>query len=201
LKRLLIATGNKGKVKEIRQILAGSDIEVQSLADYPDVPEAIEDADTFLGNAIKKASHYQEHLKVPTIADDSGLVVDALDGAPGVYSARYAGEPGNDRNNNEKLLKELATAGALRPEQRKAKFVCAMVYLDGGTMYSAQGEVQGHIGDEFKGSNGFGYDPLFMVEDTGFTAAELPPEKKNAVSHRGRALRLLIEKLRINGVL
>ena len=181
--------------------MAGFGIEVQSLADYPDVPEAVEDGDTFLENARKKAAHYQQLLKVPTIADDSGLVVDALNGAPGVYSARYAGEPGNDRKNNEKLLAELEARGAVDAARRTARFMCAMVYLDGGTVIDAQGRVEGHIGTEFRGGNGFGYDPLFVVEDTGMTAAELPPERKNVISHRGRALRRLVEKLREHGIL
>ncbi len=196
LKYLMVATGNKGKAKEIAEILAPFGVTIKTLADVDDPPEIVEDGDTFEANARKKAVEVFERYGIPVLADDSGLVVDALDGAPGVFSARYSGKESTDEKNNAKLLAELERVGATTPESRKARFVCAMVFVsDEGELVSF-GTVEGQIALKPSGTNGFGYDPLFFIPEKGRTAAELAPEEKNAISHRGKALRAMVEKLK-----
>jgi XTP/dITP diphosphohydrolase len=191
---ILIATGNRHKLKEIRQILEGTSFVAVGLDTVPDAPEVVEDADSFQGNADKKARTLAMHTGRITVADDSGLVVDALDGAPGIYSARFAGVrgPEADEANNDLLLTKL---GDVADANRTARFRCALAVVtpDGRAMYS-DGTVEGRIGHERRGANGFGYDPLFLLDGDpqGRTTAEMPSAEKNAISHRGRALRSLL---------
>lgn len=190
---ILLATHNAGKVREIRQLAADNDWHWHGLDDFPDVPEAIEDADTFAENARLKALHYAAATGLPTFADDSGLEVDCLGGAPGVRSARYAGEPHNDAANNRKLVAALAETPL---EQRTARFRCAMVLARPNEVLSeTQGEVEGVIIDEPRGTNGFGYDPHFLIPSLGKTMAELSADEKNTISHRGQALRAMLPKI------
>lgn len=181
---LVLATTNQNKVREFRQFVADFPIQVKSLADFGPLPEVIEDGQTFDENAYKKAHHYARVLGLPAIADDSGLVVDALGGAPGVYSARYAGKDATDQENCRKLLKELG------PEKnRTARFVCVMsIAVPTGPALTYEASCSGTILEEARGSNGFGYDPLFYFEPLGKTFAELSMEEKNRVSHRGKVL-------------
>ncbi|AGC43615.1 RdgB/HAM1 family non-canonical purine NTP pyrophosphatase [Myxococcus stipitatus DSM 14675] len=188
--KLLFATTNKGKLRELRA-LVGDSVEVVSLADLPPVPEPEEDGETFEANAVKKALEYARATGLPALADDSGLCVDALDGRPGVLSARYA--PGDDKARYEKLLVELAGV----PEaKRGASFRCALalVWPDGRT-HVEEGRCEGRIGHEARGTHGFGYDPVFMFPDSGRSMAELTPEEKSAVSHRGAAFRKMKSRL------
>jgi XTP/dITP diphosphohydrolase len=190
---LVLATGNAGKLREMRQILARWRVEVHSLAEYTD-RSVVESGLTFVENALLKARHACEASGLAAIADDSGLEVDALDGAPGIRSARYAGEVASDADNNARLLAALANV----PDAgRTARYRCAMVYLRTARDASAvicQAEWPGRIGRELRGAGGFGYDPLFVLED-GRTAAELDPGHKNRISHRGLALRGLLAAL------
>lgn len=200
MKKIIVATGNEGKMVEIRQILQGEDIAFSSLKDesLQDV-EIIEDGETFEENAIIKARAISELTGQMVLADDSGLEVDALDKAPGVYSARYLGEdtPYTVKNNHIiDLLKDV------EGEKRSARFVCviACAFPDGRTITS-RGVIEGRIGYEEKGENGFGYDPIFYVPELGCTTAELPPEEKNIISHRGRALTAMYQRLKEEKVL
>ena len=183
---ILIATRNRGKLREVQDILAGLPVILATLDQFPDLPDAVEDADTFAGNSERKAMHYTRLTGLWTLADDSGLEVDALGGAPGVYSARYSGRQGDDAANNEKLIAQLA---GVPPEQRTARFRCT-VALAGpeGILAAASGTFEGIIVDDPRGANGFGYDPHFLVPELGMTAAQLPPEQKNRISHRAKAL-------------
>lgn len=188
--RLIIATKNKDKVREIRDILSGMPIEVLSLLDLPDIVMPEENGSTFIENARIKADYvaglYPSDL---VLADDSGLVVDALDGAPGVISARYGGVQGDYKRNNERLLIEMKKVDAGR---RSAAFICAMVLRGPGNfLEEVEGKCDGKIAFEPRGSNGFGYDPLFFLTDKDKTMAELLVEEKNQLSHRGRALKKL----------
>jgi XTP/dITP diphosphohydrolase len=192
--RLVLATGNAGKLREMRAILSPWHVEVSPLADFTSAA-ADETGLTFVENAILKARFAAEASGLPAIADDSGLEVDALHGSPGIYSARYAGEPADDESNNRKLLQELenvADAG------RTARYRCAMAYLrwplDPAPIV-CQARWEGRIGRVPRGSGGFGYDPLFIVEGSSRTAAEFDPAEKNCVSHRGLALRALVAAL------
>ena len=187
MKRIIFASQNKGKVKEVVQILNGLDIDIISLADMNEQIEIIEDGDSFEANALIKAKQVYNKFKLPTIADDSGLVVEQLNGAPGIYSARYAGEDGNDEANNKKLLDELNNY----LEPYIAKFVCAAVYYDGEEVHTAIGEFNGRIIDEEKGQHGFGYDPLFVPDGYSITSAEMEPPLKNSISHRFNAFNKL----------
>lgn len=183
---LILATRNEGKVRELEAMLSGLDVVVTSLADHPEVPEIIEDGDTFLENARKKARAVVEITGCMALADDSGLTVIALGGAPGVNSARYAGKQGDYKANNEKLLMEMA---GVPDGKRSAAFVCTMVLArPGGEEWDVEGRCEGKIIREHRGSGGFGYDPLFYVPEEGSTMAELPMGRKNEISHRGRAL-------------
>ena len=190
---LILATRNAGKVKEIRHIL-GTEIQVRSLADFPNAPEVIEDGDTFEANAAKKALEIARHTNSFALADDSGLEVDALNGAPGVYSARFAGENATDADNNHKLLELLKN---IPPEKRTARFRCVIaIATPEGTVHTAAGTCEGQISQTFRGARSFGYDPLFFVPEFNLTFAELPLEDKNRISHRGRALQTALPLLR-----
>jgi XTP/dITP diphosphohydrolase len=191
--KLLVATANQGKLKEIRKLLEGSAIEIVGLDQLANPPEVIEDGTTFTANAQKKALEMARFSGYLTLADDSGLVVDTLDGAPGVYSARYAGEQGDDAANNLKLLAEM---DGVPDDKRQAAFHCvvALAWPD-GRCETYSGQVSGLILREKRGTDGFGYDPLFLVPEYGKTTAELSLEIKNRISHRGTALRKVIPLL------
>lgn len=191
--KVLVASNNKGKLKEFNKILGELGIECISMNDAGIDIDVEETGTTFLENAKIKAEAIYKIAKIPTVSDDSGLCVDALGGEPGVYSARYAGEHGNDEKNNEKLLANLKN---ILPEKRTARFM-SVVYLvlDDNTAISAQGTAEGFIIDEPKGENGFGYDPIFFSPTLGKTFAQASVEEKNAISHRGSALRELKRKL------
>lgn len=200
--RLLLATQNRGKIRELLDLLAPLGIELVEAAaleaERGPAPEVEETADTFLGNARLKAIGWAGWAGLPVIADDSGLEVDALGGAPGVHSARYAGVHGDDDANNRKLLRELATV----PESaRTARFRAAAVYFDptDGSEFVAEGSWEGRIGFAPSGTGGFGYDPLFVVPDAGCTSAELPADEKHRRSHRGQAVRALVAQLARGG--
>ncbi len=192
--KLLVATGNRGKLREIAAALEPGGIEVEGL-DTLDAPPCLrEDGDTFLANAREKAWTVARVTGRPVLADDSGLVVDALDGKPGVRSARFAGAAATDEDNNRLLLELLA---GVPPDRRTAAFVCSMVLaLPGQGEVAAEARVHGRILDAPRGDGGFGYDPLFWVDELGATMAELDPDVKNQISHRGKALRLLLPVLR-----
>lgn len=187
---IVLASGNQGKIREIQAILQDHPIVAQSQFD---VPEAEETGTTFIENAIIKARNAALHAKSPAIADDSGLVVDALNGAPGVISARYAGVDASDQDNLQKLLDDLK---GIPEAQRTARFVCVIVFMehaDDPTPVVAQGFWEGRILESPCGENGFGYDPVFWVPTHGCSSAQLAPEAKNAISHRGLALKRLTE--------
>jgi len=196
-RELLLATRNPHKLREVREILAGTDFVVISIADLSEIPEIIEDGDTFEANADKKARVLARLTGRTAIADDSGIEVDHLDGAPGIYSARFAGVqgPGADAANNRLLVEKLE---GVPMSQRTARYRCvlAIVTPDGAARYSS-GSVEGRIVDEPAGDGGFGYDPHFLVEGDaqGRRMAELSPDEKNAISHRGKALRELLPLL------
>ena len=192
--KILVATGNMGKLREIKQILTGTPYEAVSLKDLEITDTVEEDADSFSGNALKKASFCCQLTGLVTIADDSGLCVDALDGAPGVYSARYSGEGATDATNNALLL---ANIDAVPDEKRTAHFSCAMACVrPDGKQIVKEGQAQGVILRAPRGENGFGYDPLFYVPEFNQTFAELPADTKNRISHRGKALKALAEVLK-----
>lgn len=189
--RLIIASNNKHKIKEIKEILGGKFDEIVSLSEAGIDHETVEDGKTFAENAYKKAREIAEISGAASLADDSGICIDALDGAPGIYSARFAGEHGNDEANNALVLEKLSGKC-----NRKAHYTCAMalVYPDGKSV-SAEGYMYGEITETPRGSGGFGYDPLFVLTGERRTVAEMSEEEKNAVSHRRRALDALLEKL------
>ncbi|MCD4823849.1 MAG: RdgB/HAM1 family non-canonical purine NTP pyrophosphatase [Phycisphaerae bacterium] len=198
---VVLATRNPGKIREIAAVLGALGISVIGLDDWPDVPEPAENGATFGENARHKARYYANATGLWCLADDSGLVVDALDGAPGVFSARYASdrcEPAANREildkaNNAKLLEALAD---IPEEKRIARFVCHLALADGDKiLLEAKGAIEGQIGFEEMGANGFGYDPLFFVPEKGCTTAQMSPETKNDISHRGKAVRQLAEQL------
>jgi XTP/dITP diphosphohydrolase len=201
---VVIATRNKGKVREMAELFKRRGFDVRSLDDYSGIPEIEETGSTFFENALIKAQTVADLLQVPVLADDSGLVVEALGGEPGVLSARYAGEHANDADNNAKLLRELASrlthpADKLGighpPVWSKAEFVCSIVLVDPVRTQNArfEGRCPGYILGEARGSNGFGYDPYFYLPEFGQTMGELSLEEKNKISHRAKALRQLIE--------
>ncbi len=194
MKKIVLASNNKGKVREINQILAELDISVLPQSEF-NVDEAEETGLTFVENAILKARNAAEQSGLPAIADDSGIEVDALNGEPGIYSARYAGVGASDEDNLQKLLNALQD---VPDEKRTARFQCLMVYMrhaNDPTPLICQGVWEGIITHEPQGENGFGYDPVFYVPDHNCTSAQLSAEVKNALSHRGQALRLLVEQL------
>ena len=192
MKKLILASNNAKKVKEIKEILEGLPIEVKSLKDEGIDIDVVEDGKTFEENAKKKAKEIYEFLLSKgkkdfiVLADDSGLEVDYLNGEPGIYSARYSGEHGNDDKNNEKLLENLE---GVPKEKRGAQFVCQLsLFTDKGEDYTVRGEVRGFIIESIQGKGGFGYDPLFFYEPFNKTFGELEAEEKNKISHRGIAL-------------
>lgn len=191
--KIVIASGNPGKLREIRRILEPLDFNVVPQSDFG-VPECPEPHVTFIENCLAKARHASLHTGLPALADDSGICVDALNGAPGVYSARYAGEPKSDQRNNEKLIAALANEA-----NRRAHYYCVIVLVrhpDDPQPLIAEGSWHGEIIDTPRGENGFGYDPYFFLPEFGKTGAELDPDHKNAISHRGQALDILVSKLR-----
>jgi len=186
MRKLVLASRNPGKLKELKALLRPLDIEVASLQDYPHIPEVAEDGTTFAENAVKKARAVAAATGLLALADDSGLEVDYLNGAPGVFSARFAGAGHDDRANNEKLLRLLE---GVPPEKRTARFRCVVaIATPEGKVYTAEGICEGVIATEPRGERGFGYDPLFLVPQLGKTFAELEPSLKNTISHRARAL-------------
>ena len=193
---LLVGSGNRGKAAELSGLLEGLPWEVRCLVDYAPVPAPVEDGLTFADNAVKKATYFSEAFGVSCLADDSGLVVDALGGAPGIYSARYAGDAADDKANNAKLLAELE--GVPDPE-RTARFVCYAAFVrPGEPPHVENGVVEGRIGFRPRGSGGFGYDPLFIPEGHTRTFGEMVAAEKKLISHRGRALQKMrgyLEKL------
>ena len=196
--RVVLATRNEHKVVELRAILADAcdelGLEIVGASDWPDAPDIVEDEVTFEGNARLKAVALAQHTGLPALADDSGLAVDVLGGAPGIFSARWSGRHGDDLANLELLLAQVAD---VRDEHRGAAFVCAAVLaLPDGTLRSTEGRFPGTLAREPKGANGFGYDPILVVEGDTRHAAELSPEEKNAISHRGKAFRAMAPHLR-----
>jgi len=195
LEKLLIATSNKHKIDEISKILTDVGISVLSINDFSNHPQVIEDRDTLAGNARKKAVEFAEYFDLPALADDTGLEVDALNGAPGVFSARYAGENAGYDENVNKLLQELK---AVPPNLRTARFRTVMALAIGRQVFTVEGLCEGIITRNRRGDKGFGYDPVFFVPELNKTFAEMTLEEKNRTSHRGRALEklrtLLIEK-------
>jgi XTP/dITP diphosphohydrolase len=191
--RLVLASNNAGKLKEFAQLLAPVGFELHPQGEF-NVPEAEEPHATFVENALAKARHAARLTGLPALADDSGVCVNALGGAPGVYSARYAGEPKSDARNNEKLIADLASHA-----DKSAYYYCVLVYVrhaDDPQPVIADGAWRGEMIDTPRGDGGFGYDPYFLLPALGKTAAELSSSEKNAISHRGQALRAMVEKLR-----
>jgi XTP/dITP diphosphohydrolase len=188
----VLATRNPDKLREIRRILSGKEWTFKSLADFPDAPDVIEDGSTFLENARKKARAAWEHTGIGAIADDSGLEVDALGGAPGVLSSRFSGENASYHENNRKLLEMLE---GIPLKQRIARFRCVVVLVKGEEESWVEGAYTGMILNEPRGKGGFGYDPLFYVPSRGKTFAEMTAEEKNHLSHRGIAFRKVAELL------
>ena len=181
---LVLATRNEGKIKEFRELLSGFDIEIKSLKDFGPIPPIIEDGETFDDNAYKKASGTAKLLGLPALADDSGLVVEALDGVPGVHSARYAGEGASDEANNLKLLRAMEGK-----KNRKARFECVIsIAVPRGPALTYEGICEGQIALQTTGENGFGYDPLFYYPALTKTFAQMTRQEKNQVSHRGKAM-------------
>lgn len=185
---LLFASKNKGKITEVSEIFSTNGINILSLIGL-DFPKIIENGSTFEANAKIKAETVFDALRIPVISDDSGIELDQLNGHPGVFSARYAGEYASDQDNNEKLLNDLKKFD----EPHLAKYVCASVYYDGKNYFSALGEVKGKIVSKRKGINGFGYDPYFIPEGYELTMAELSLYEKNIISHRAKAFKELIK--------
>ncbi|MCG7963793.1 MAG: RdgB/HAM1 family non-canonical purine NTP pyrophosphatase [Candidatus Thiodiazotropha taylori] len=194
--RIVLASNNAGKVREINQLLASEQITVVAQKDF-NIPDAIEDGLSFVENAIKKARHASSLSGLPAIADDSGIEVDALNGAPGIYSARFAGPGASDEENLQKLLSRMEEI----PEaKRTARFQCLMVYMrhsEDPTPIICQGSWEGRILFQPQGDNGFGYDPIFYVPTHDCSSAQLAPETKNSLSHRGQALKALMQALSV----
>ncbi len=194
--RILVATNNPGKLAEYERLLAGvPDLEIDSLSSLSEPVDVVEDGKTFYANALKKAQAVAVVAGMPTMADDSGLEVDALGGSPGVRSARYAGSDATAVQNNEKLLRELSE---IPGDRRSARFRCTIVLVDGNgrELLVAEGACEGHIANSPRGTHGFGYDPLFVPDGYHRTMAELAPEKKNEISHRAKAAKKLVAGLR-----
>jgi XTP/dITP diphosphohydrolase len=186
--RLYCATGNAGKLREFRMAAGHAPIEIELIPNFRDLPAAIEDGATFDENAVKKAMHYAPHAPGPLFADDSGLEVDALGGAPGVYSARFSGPQATDESNNRLLLEKLSGV-----TNRTARFVCAIALVHAGHVRGIyRGAVEGRVLDAPRGTGGFGYDPLFYYDPFGCTFGEATDEQKFSASHRGQALRAML---------
>ena len=192
MKKILLATKNPDKVKEIRRLLKNLPVEILSLDDFASMPDAVEDGKTFAANALIKAHFFARLTNLATLADDSGLEVDALGGNPGVHSARFAGYHADDATNNQKLLEELKKIGVT---ESAAEYKCALAFVDtDGTEIVTHGKISGTIKTVAKGSGGFGYDPYFYLEESR-TMAQLPVDEKNLISHRGAALKEMVLKL------
>lgn len=190
---IVVASKNQGKVAEFEKAFSQLPVKILSLKNFGDIPEAVEDGATFAENARKKAQHYLQYTKKPCLADDSGLEVDALGGAPGVFSARYAGEEANDAANNAKLLQQMAD---VESERRTGRFRCALALtFPDGRILEADGVVEGRLLMAEKGDGGFGYDPLFFLPELAKTFAELTLSEKNAISHRGQAIAVMAAQL------
>jgi XTP/dITP diphosphohydrolase len=200
---LLVATSNAGKVRELAQLLSDLPLRLRLLKEFDGIPEALETGATFAENAVLKATHYSARSGLLTLSDDSGLVVDALGGRPGVYSARYAGPQATYAKRMSRLLEELATT---RDEERRARFVCAIAVADPSTgeVKTFDGVCEGRIAHAPRGTHGFGYDPLFVPEGRALTFGELPDEIKRDISHRARALAkaaaFLAERFNVHGL-
>ena len=189
--RLYCATGNPGKLREFRLAAGHAPVEIELIPHFRDLPPAVEDGATFEENAVKKALHYSQGVDGLLFADDSGLEVNALGGAPGVYSARYSGEHATDESNNRLLLENLRGVA-----DRTARFVCAIALVEGGAVRGVyRAAVEGRIIDDARGGRGFGYDPLFYYEPFGCTFGEVDDDRKFSVSHRGQALRAMLAQL------
>ncbi len=189
--KIIFATANKGKLKEVKNIFSDTEFEIISMNEVGFNEEIIEDGNTFEENAFIKADFIYKKFQIPVIADDSGLAVDQLNGEPGIYSARYAGKNVTYYDNNIKLLNELKNL----PEPHLARFVCCAVFVNNGNRISVLGELPGKIIKEFKGENGFGFDPIFQPKGYKITLAEMKLEEKNKISHRAVAFNLLKEKM------
>jgi XTP/dITP diphosphohydrolase len=193
-KKVVLASGNKGKLKELQSRLGELDFDVLPQSQF-NIPDADETGLSFIENAILKARHAAKLSGLPAIADDSGLEVDCLQGQPGIYSARFSGDNANDKSNNAKLLELLA---GVPDSQRSARFQCVLVFMRhqyDPTPIVCQGSWEGKILTQAQGENGFGYDPLFFITERNCSSAQLPAEEKNRISHRGKAMSLLIERL------
>lgn len=191
--KIVIATTNQNKLRELKELLRDLPVEVLSLRDFPACPAVEEDGKSFAENALKKARAICAHTGMVTIADDSGLEVDCVSGRPGIYSARYAGDGADDRENYKKLLREMQ---GVKPEERGARFCCVLAIVSpAGTEKVVAGEYRGVIITEPRGGNGFGYDPVFLDTASGLTFAEMEPAQKNKISHRSRALHELLQIL------
>lgn len=188
--KILLATRNKGKFKEVEAVLHNSNITLLSLLDLNDFTDVEEDQDSFQGNAYKKARTYFEKYQIPTLADDSGLCVDALDGAPGIRSARFSGQSATDINNYELLLEQLRG----KPN-RNAHFHCTLCFVTKESVQYFEGKLHGLIAETPKGTHGFGYDPVFFLEEYKTTLAEIDPQLKNIISHRAKALRAFLQSI------
>lgn len=187
--KVIFATGNENKLREIRQILEGTDVEVVSMKEAGVFTDVEETGETFEENAVLKAKAIAKKSGLLTLSDDSGLEIDALNKEPGIYSSRYMGEDTSYDIKNKNLIDRLE---GVPDEKRTARFVCAMAMVrPDGTYEVVRGEMEGRIGYEIAGKNGFGYDPIFFLPEYGCTSAELSPEEKNAISHRGKALRMM----------
>lgn len=197
MKKIIIATKNEGKVREMKDAFSAFKVEVISLKEFGNLPDAVEDGKTFEENAKKKAAHYAALTKTACLADDSGLEVEVLNNAPGVYSARWGGENATDEINNEKLIAEIKR---LNKESSLARYRCALAFMDtDNSTLLTEGKAEGEIRFTAKGKNGFGYDPYFYVGD--ITMAEMSLEEKNKISHRGTALKAMIELLEEKGII
>lgn len=191
---IIFATGNAGKAREVAMMFADMDVNVQTLKEVGIDVEVIEDGKTFMDNAIIKATTIAKHTDKIVLADDSGLVIDYLNGEPGIYSARYMGEDTSYDIKNNNLLERME---GVPEKDRSARFVCAMAaVMPDGEIVKTEGVMEGIIGYKLAGENGFGYDPIFYLPEFGASSAEISPEQKNAVSHRGKALRMMQEELK-----
>ena len=191
--RIIIATGNKDKVREINEILKGTGFDAVSMKEIGIDPDIVEDADSFEGNAFIKANTVHKLTGEYVMADDSGLCIDALNGAPGIYSSRFCGE---DSTYEEKFRKIFELLKDVPEDKRTAKFVCAIaVVRPDGTSFTVRGECSGVLHEKPMGEGGFGYDPIFYVPEFGMTTAQMTKEQKNSISHRGKALRAMVDKL------
>ena len=193
MKRIVLSTRNRDKIREIQRIMAELPVELVSISNFANTSEVDEDGDTLEANALKKARYACQVTGLPALADDTGLEVDALDGAPGVYSSRYAGEDVTYEDNNNKLMKDMQDIPA---EKRSARFRCVVAYVDGNEEKVLDGTCEGEILTACSGDKGFGYDPLFFIPQKGKTFAEMDDLEKNEISHRGEAFMRMTEYLK-----